>query len=198
LFAIGREPNTSTLNLEKAGIKLDGKGNIPVDAYQNTTTPNLYAVGDVCGKALLTPVAIAAGRHLAHRLFNNEPERKLCYENIPTVVFSHPPIGTVGLTQAEAEAEHGKDNVRVYESTFTNMYYAMLTDKPKTYMKLVCKLPEETIVGLHVLGLGADEMLQGFAVAVASGATKKAFDATVAIHPTSAEEFVTMNWGLSI
>ncbi|KAL5256581.1 hypothetical protein ACHWQZ_G011731 [Mnemiopsis leidyi] len=198
LFAIGRHPLTENLGLDKAGVNTDNRGHILVDEYQQTSAERVYAVGDVCGKALLTPVAIAAGRHLSHRLFNKEADRKLDYKNIPTVVFSHPPIGTIGLTQAEAEEKYGAENIRIYQSKFTNMYFAMTTRKPKTYMKLICKLPEEQIVGLHVVGLGADEMLQGFSVAVVSGATKKQFDSTVAIHPTSAEEFVTMNWGLSV
>ncbi|XP_063674800.1 glutathione reductase, mitochondrial-like isoform X2 [Bolinopsis microptera] len=197
MFAIGRHANTETLGLDKTGVNTDSRGQILVDEFQQTSAEGVYAVGDVCGKALLTPVAIAAGRHLSHRIFNSEPDRKLSYENIPTVVFSHPPIGTVGLTQAEAEEKYGAANIKIHQSTFTNMYFAMTTRKPKTYMKLICEGTEEKIVGLHVMGLGADEMMQGFSIAVVAGATKKQFDSTVAIHPTSAEEFVTMNWGLS-
>eukprot|EP01097_Dermamoeba_algensis_P009596 TRINITY_DN680_c0_g1_i2.p1 TRINITY_DN680_c0_g1~~TRINITY_DN680_c0_g1_i2.p1 ORF type:complete len:471 (+),score=109.40 TRINITY_DN680_c0_g1_i2:55-1413(+) len=191
LFAIGRLPNVE-IGLEAAGVKLNDHGFIAVDKFQNTNVPNVYALGDVCGKALLTPVAIAAGRRLSDRLFGNKPEAHLDYDNIPTVVFSHPTIGTVGLTEDEAVHKYGKDKIKVYKSVFTNMYHALTTRKTKTAMKLVCVLPEEKIVGLHVIGLGADEMLQGFAVAVKMGATKKDFDNTVAIHPTAAEEFVTM------
>lgn len=192
LWAVGRHPLTKSLGLEHVGVKTDDKGNIVVDAYQNTATPNIYALGDVCGRALLTPVAIAAGRRLAHRLFNNESTLKLDYDNIATVVFSHPPIGTIGLTEAEAIAKFGGDNVKTYQSSFTNMYFAMTERKEKTMMKLVCAGPEEKVVGLHMQGLGCDEMLQGFSVAIKMGATKAQFDDTVAIHPTSSEELVTM------
>lgn len=192
LWAIGRVPLTANIGLEKLGIKMDKVGHIIVDEYQNTSASKIYALGDVCGKALLTPVAIAAGRRLAHRLFDNKPNLKLDYSNIATVVFSHPPVGTVGLTQAEAEEKYGKENIKIYKSEFTPMYYAVTTRKEKCQMKLVCALPDEKIVGLHMVGQGVDEMLQGFSVAIKMGATKAQFDDTVAIHPTSAEELVTM------
>ncbi|XP_060065480.1 glutathione reductase, mitochondrial-like [Ylistrum balloti] len=192
LFAIGRNPNTQGLNLEKQGVKLDSKGHIIVDAFQNTDAKNIYALGDVCGKALLTPVAIAAGRRLAHRLFDNKPDLKLDYNNIATVVFSHPPTGTIGLTEEEARTKYGDDKIKIYSSVFTPMYYAVTQTKHKCSMKLVCLLPEEKVIGLHMVGQGVDEMLQGFSVAIKMGATKKQFDDTVAIHPTSAEELVTM------
>jgi len=193
IWAIGRAPNTLDLGLEKLGMDLTAKGEIVADEYQNTNLPNFYALGDVCGKALLTPVAVAAGRHLAHRLFNNETERKLDYDNIATVVFSHPTIGTVGLSEKEARSKYGDDKIKTYESKFVNMFYSVGDQhKPKTAMKLVCLLPEERVVGLHIIGLGTDEMLQGFSVAIKMGATKKDFDSTVAIHPTSSEELVTM------
>jgi glutathione reductase (NADPH) len=164
---------------------------VRTDALQQTRVPGLYAIGDVTGRAALTPVAIAAGRRLSDRLFDAQRERKLDYDNIPTVIFSHPPIGTVGLSEAEARVRHG-DAVRVYTSGFVPMYHSMTTRKPRTEMKLVTVGPEQRIVGLHVIGDGADEMLQGFAVAIRMGATKRDFDDTVAIHPTSAEELVTM------
>lgn len=192
ILAIGRVPNTDTLGLGELGLNLDSKGHILVDEFQNTSRPGVYALGDVCGKALLTPVAIAAGRKLAHRLFDDKTDLKLDYHNIPTVVFSHPPIGTVGLTQEQAEEKYGKDNIKIYKTAFTNMYHAVTKRKTGTMMKLVCLLPEEKIIGLHILGIGCDEMLQGFSVAVKMGATKKDFDDTVAIHPTSSEELVTM------
>lgn len=192
LFAIGRNPSTPGLNLEKQGVKLDSKGHIIVDAYQNTDAKNIYALGDVCGRALLTPVAIAAGRRLAHRLFNNEHDLKLDYNNIATVVFSHPPTGTIGLTEEEARTKYGDDKIKIYSSTFTPMYYSVTSEKHKCSMKLICLLPEEKVIGLHMVGQGVDEMLQGFAVAIKMGATKKQFDDTVAIHPTSSEELVTM------
>ncbi|XP_032068554.1 glutathione reductase, mitochondrial isoform X1 [Thamnophis elegans] len=192
LWAIGREPNTEDLNLDQLNIKVDKAGHITVDEFQNTSKKGIYAVGDVCGKALLTPVAIAAGRKLAHRLFENKKDFKLDYTNIPTVVFSHPPIGTVGLTEAEAVNAYGKDNVKIYITSFVPMYHAITERKTKCVMKLVCATKQEKVVGLHMQGLGCDEMLQGFAVAVKMGATKADFDQTVAIHPTSSEEFVTL------
>lgn len=192
LWAIGRNPNTENIGLDKLGVDITNKNEIKVDEFQNTSRKNFYALGDVCGRALLTPVAIAAGRRLAHRLFNNEKDLKLDYDNIPTVVFSHPTIGTVGLTEAQAIAKYGAEKIKVYQSKFVNMFYAVQENKPKTAMKLVCLQPEEKIIGLHVIGMGCDEMLQGFSVAVKMGATKKDFDNTVAIHPTSSEEFVTM------
>ncbi|XP_030622066.1 glutathione reductase, mitochondrial [Chanos chanos] len=192
LWAIGREPNTNGLNLSQIGVDLDERGHIIVDEFQNTTRKGVYAVGDVCGKALLTPVAIAAGRKLAHRLFEGKADSKLDYSVIPTVVFSHPPIGTVGFTEDEAVKSWGKEKVKVYTTSFTPMYHAITTRKTQCVMKLVCVGEEEKVVGLHMQGQGCDEMLQGFAVAVKMGATKADFDQTVAIHPTSSEELVTM------
>jgi glutathione reductase (NADPH) len=191
IWAVGRAPNTQDLNLAATGIEVSEGGYIPTDDYQNTNVPGVYAVGDVTGRAQLTPVAIAAARRLSDRLFNNMPERKLDYTNIPTVMFSHPPIGTVGLTEDEARAVHG-DAVKVYQTGFTAMYHAISAHKQRTAMKLVCVGAEERIVGCHIIGTGADEMLQGFAVAIKLGARKRDFDNTVAIHPTSAEELVTM------
>ncbi|XP_046879047.1 glutathione reductase, mitochondrial [Hypomesus transpacificus] len=192
LWAIGREPNTAGLNLSQMGVDIDEKGHIVVDEYQNTNRQGIYAVGDVCGKALLTPVAIAAGRKLAHRLFEGQTESKVDYSNIPTVVFSHPPIGTVGLTEEEAVKIRGKENIKTYTTSFTPMYHAVTTRKTQCVMKLVCEGKEEKVVGLHMQGMGCDEMLQGFAVAMKMGATKADFDKTIAIHPTSSEELVTM------
>ena len=149
-------------------------------------------MGDVTGRFELTPVAIAAGRRLADRLFGGQPEAKLDYVDIPTVIFSHPPIGSVGLSEADAVARFGEENVTVFAARFTNLYYSVLDQKPQTSMKLVTVGPEQRVVGVHVFGLAADEMLQGFAVAVRLGATKADFDRTVAIHPTAAEELVTM------
>lgn len=191
IWAVGRAPNTQDLNLAAAGVVMTKEGYVPTDAYQNTNVAGVYAVGDVTGRAQLTPVAIAAARRLSDRLFNNMPERKLDYENIPTVMFSHPPIGTVGLSEEQARAEHG-DAVKVYQTGFTAMYNAISSHKQRTAMKLVCVGAEEQIVGCHIIGPGADEMLQGFAVAIKMGARKRDFDNTVAIHPTSAEELVTM------
>jgi glutathione reductase (NADPH) len=191
LWAIGRRPRTAGIGLEAAGVATDDAGFIPTDDYQNTNVDGVYALGDVTGRAALTPVAIAAGRRLADRLFGDQPERHLDYDLIPTVVFSHPPIGTVGLTEAQARATHG-DTVKVYQTRFTAMYHALAPHPVATAMKLVCVGAQEKVVGCHVIGPGADEMLQGFAVAIRMGATKRDFDDTVAIHPTSAEELVTL------
>jgi glutathione reductase (NADPH) len=191
IWAIGRKPNTEDLNLSAAGVEVDKQGYIVTDEFQNTSVAGIYAVGDVTGRAQLTPVAIAAARRLGDRLFNNQPTRKLEYENIPTVMFSHPPIGTVGLTEEQARQQHG-EAVKVYQTRFTAMANAFTERQPVTAMKLVTVGAREKIVGVHIIGQGADEMLQGFAVAVKMGATKADFDNTVAIHPTSAEELVTL------
>lgn len=192
IWAIGRGPNSHDIGLEHAGVDVDADGHIAVDDYQNTNIPGIYAVGDVTGRAELTPVAIAAGRRLADRLFGGESDRHLDYENIPTVVFAHPPVGAVGLSEQAARERFGDAAIKVYESRFKALYYGVLEHKVGSYMKLVCAGDEERVVGVHIIGLGADEMLQGFAVAVRMGATKRDFDDTVAIHPTSAEELVTM------
>ena len=192
ICAIGRVPAVEGLGLERAGVKLDAYSFIETDKYQVTSIPGIYAVGDVTGRAQLTPVAIAAGRRLSDRLFGGQPDRHLDYNNIPTVVFGHPPIGTVGLTEDAARAQFGDAGVTVFRSGFVPMYHAMTTRKPRTDMKLVTVGPQKRVVGVHVIGPGADEMIQGFAVAVRMGATKQDFDDTVAIHPTSSEELVTM------
>lgn len=191
IWAIGRAANTAELALEKTGVELDEQGLVAVNDYQDSNVEGIYAVGDVTGKFALTPVAIAAGRRLADRLFGGQPDRHLDYHNIPTVVFSHPPIGSVGLSETAAR-EHYGESVQVFTHHFIASYYGMLDHKSTSCMKLVCTGDENRIVGAHVIGKGADEMLQGFAVAVRMGATKRDFDDTVAIHITSAEEFVTM------
>jgi len=191
IWAIGRTPNTRHLELEAAGLGTDAFGFIQTDEFQNTAVDGIYAVGDVTGREQLTPVAIAAARRLADRLFNNQPERKLEYQNIPTVIFSHPPIGTVGMTESQARELHG-DAVKIYQTRFTSMQYAFSKRAVHTAMKLVTVGAREKVIGCHILGPGADEMLQGFAVAIRMGACKQDLDDTVAIHPTSAEELVTM------
>jgi glutathione reductase (NADPH) len=191
LWAIGRGANVAGLDLRSAGVRQGGDDFIMTDEFQNTNISGIHAIGDVTGRAALTPVAIAAGRRLSDRLFNGEKDRRLDYNSIATVVFTHPPIGTVGLTESEARAKYG-DAVKAYVADFTPMYHALTTRKTHTDMKLVCVGPEQKIVGCHVIGTGADEMMQGFAVAIRMGATKRDFDDTVAIHPTSAEELVTM------
>lgn len=192
LFAGGRLPNTNNLGLENTQVQLTEKGFIKVDKFQNTTAEGVYAVGDVIGKIDLTPVAIAAGRRLSERLFNGKEQLYLDYENVPTVIFTHPPIATIGLSEEAAIEKYGAEHLKVYRSRFTPMYFALNSYRQKCEMKLVCYGEEEQIVGLHAIGIGVDEMLQGFAVAVKMGATKADFDNTMAIHPTGSEEFVTM------
>ena len=191
IWATGREPNVAGLNLSAAGIKTARDSAILVDDYQCTNLPHIFAVGDVTGRVQLTPVAIAAGRRLADRLFNGMTDRRLEYHTIPTVIFTHPPTGTVGLTEAEARAEYGTA-VKIYRTRFTPMFYALSAERGFCEMKLFVVGDDERIVGCHIFGEGADEMLQGFAVAIRMGATKQNFDDTVAIHPTAAEELVTM------
>lgn len=191
IWATGRKPNTADLGLDKTSIETNQRGFITTDDYQNTSVKNVYAVGDVTGRAALTPVAIAAGRRLADRLFNQETNAKLDYDLIPSVVFSHPPIGTVGLSEEQARELHG-DDVKIYQSRFINMYYAPTEHKPPTVVKLVTTGAKEKVVGCHIIGFQADEIIQGFAVAVNMGATKKDFDDTMAIHPTAGEELVTL------
>lgn len=191
VWAVGRTANTGSLDLDKAGVTMDADGFIPVDSWQKTNVDHVFALGDVTGAIALTPVAIAAGRRLADRLYGGMTDRKLDYSLIPTVIFSHPPIGTVGQTEDEARAQYG-DDLKIYRSRFNPMRYALSEHKVPCTMKLITAGADEKIVGCHVIGDGADEMLQGFAVAIKMGATKAQFDETVAIHPTSAEEFVTM------
>lgn len=192
LWAIGRHANTQNLNLEAAGVTLTDKGFIQVDAYQNTNTPGIYALGDVTGEKELTPVAIKAGRTLAERLFNGQTQAKMDYSTIPTVIFAHPAIGTVGYTEKAAIQEFGSDQVKTYTSTFASMYTAVTQHRQPVKLMLVTQGEDEKVIGLHGIGYGVDEMIQGFAVAIKMGATKADFDATVAIHPTGSEEFVTM------
>ncbi|MDA0797018.1 MAG: glutathione-disulfide reductase [Proteobacteria bacterium] len=192
IWATGRAPNTRTLNLDNIGVETTRSGHVVVNKYQETNVAGIYAVGDITGHHELTPVAIAAGRRLADRLFNGQEDRYLNYENIPTVIFSHPPVGTVGVTENEAIKKFGVQNVRVYESSFKPMHFAFNPNGAECLMKLVVAGPEEKVVGCHGIGLGMDEMMQGFAIAVRMGATKKDFDDTVAIHPTISEEMVTM------
>ena len=199
LVAVGRTPSTARLGLEAVGVKTTATGHIKVDPFEATSNPSILAIGDATTTGHeLTPVAIAAGRRLADRLFGNEPRARLEYDKVPTVVFSHPPIGCVGLTEVQARARYGDASIRVKMARFSSMVYALCPPeaKVKTALKLVLCGPEERIVGLHCIGPYSDEMLQGFAVAVRMGATRRDFEATVAIHPSIAEELVTFGgWG---
>ena len=192
IWTIGRAANTSGFGLEKTGVKLTEKGTIYSDEFENTSVPGIYALGDVTGKLDLTPVAVKAGRQLSERLFNNKADAKLDYTDVATVVFSHPVIGSVGLTEEKAIAKYGEENITVYKSSFTPMYTALGENRQPSTMKLVTLGEDEKIIGLHGIGYGVDEMIQGFSVAIKMGATKADFDNTVAIHPTGSEEFVTM------
>jgi glutathione reductase (NADPH) len=190
IWAVGRTPNTAGLNLQAAGVDHHNNGIVPTDEFQNTNVPGVYAIGDITGRIPLTPVAIAAGRRLADRLFNDQPLSRVDYENVPSVVFSHPPVAMVGLTEPQARERHTK--IRVYRTEFTPMRYALSSHRVSTAMKLICAGVEERVVGIHLIGDNVDEMLQGFAVAIKMGVTKADFDNTIAIHPISAEELVTM------
>jgi glutathione reductase (NADPH) len=192
IWAIGRAPNTRDLGLEHTAVTIADGGHVVVDEFQATREPGVYALGDVTGQAELTPVAIAAGRRLADRVFDGQAGRKLSYDVVPTVIFSHPPIGTIGLSEQAAKTRYGAAEIRTYTADFVPMFHALTDAKPKTAMKLVTVGAEERIIGCHVIGPGADEMTQGFAVAMTMGACKRDFDDTIAIHPTSAEELVTM------
>lgn len=187
IWTIGRAANTSGFGLEKTGVKLTEKGTIYSDEFENTSVPGIYALGDVTGKLDLTPVAVKAGRQLSERLFNNKADAKLDYTDVATVVFSHPVIGSVGLTEEKAIAKYGAENIKVYKSSFTPMYTALGDNRQPSTMKLVTLGEDEKIIGLHGIGYGVDEMIQGFSVAIKMGATKADFDNTVAIHPTGSE-----------
>ncbi|MDP1604328.1 MAG: glutathione-disulfide reductase [Legionella sp.] len=192
IMAVGRSPRTVDLNLEGIGLQTDKRGLIKVDPFQNTNIEGIYAIGDVIDAPALTPVAIAAGRRLCDRLFGGQKDAHLSYDNIPSVVFSHPPVGSVGLSEADAVAKFGAEHINVYKTRFNPMIDALSEEKTPTAMKLVTQGLEEKIIGVHIIGYSADEMLQGFGVAVKMGACKRDFDNTVAIHPTSSEELVTM------
>lgn len=192
IWAIGRKANVSGFGLEKTGVELTKGGFIKTDAYENTSVDGIYALGDVNGKLELTPVAVKAGRQLSERLFNNKPNAKMDYKDVATVIFSHPAIGSIGYSEEKATEVFGADKIKVYRSTFTPMYTALGNHRQPSKMKLVTLGEDEKIIGLHGIGYGVDEMVQGFSVAIKMGATKEDFDNTVAIHPTGAEEFVTM------
>ncbi len=190
LAATGREPNIASLGLENTAVELNGKA-IAVDAWSQTTEPNIFAVGDVTDRINLTPVAIAEGRAFADTHFGGMT-RQMAYDNVATAVFTTPEAGTVGMTEEEAIAEYGEDRIKVYRARFRAMYYVLPGRDEKTLMKLVVDKETDKVLGAHMVGEHAGEIIQGIAIAVKMGATKADFDATVAIHPSSAEEFVTM------
>ena len=191
IWAVGRRPLTDGIGLEQTGVELDDRGYVVVDKFQQSNVAGVYAIGDVTGQVQLTPVAIAAGRRLSDRVFGGMEGRHLDYTNVPTVIFSHPPIGSIGLTETAAREQYG-DDVKVYTSSFIPLYYGICDHKIRAAMKLITVGAEERVVGCHMIGAGSDEILQGFAVAVKMGACKQDLDDTVAIHPTCAEELVTM------
>lgn len=189
LFATGRTPNTQELKLDAAGIDIDKRGHVVVDEWQATSREGVYAVGDLTAQPQLTPVAIAAARRLMDRLFGGDADSKLELPQVPTVVFAHPPIGSVGLSEEAAREAHG-DAVKVYRAEFRPMQQALSDGHRRCLFKLVCTGDDERVVGLHLIGPSSDEILQGFAVAMRMGMRKRDLRDTLAIHPTSAEEVV--------
>lgn len=194
IWSIGRHPLSKTLNLDTVGIKTDERGLVITNEYHTTNVSNIHSCGDIVGKVELTPVAIAAGRRLSNRLFGGPKfsHDKLNFNNIPSVVFAHPEVGSIGLSEPEAKKKFGEGNLKIYNSSFSSIYYAPLDPKDPTVYKLICTGKEEKVVGLHIVGDHSAEILQGFGAAIKMGATKADFDNVVAIHPTSAEEIVTM------
>ncbi len=191
VYAVGRRPRTESLGAETVGLELGPHGEIVCDDNGATSVPSIFAVGDVTGRKALTPVAIQAARLLADRLFGGS-DATMRYEGIPTAVFCDPPIATVGLTEAEAIARYGEDEVRIFKAAFTPLFHTLTRRKPRTLVKMVVRRSDDRVLGCHMLGRDAPEIIQGLAVAMAAGATKADFDQTVGIHPTSAEEFVTL------
>jgi len=184
--------------LDKTDIKQDERGFIIADEWEETTQKGVFSFGDINNKLALTPVAVRAGRKFSDRVFGNHAGAKMDYDNVPSVIFSHPPVGTIGLSEEAVEKKIAKmqlpSPLKVYETHFHSLYYGMMDpkDKSPTHMKIVCVGKEEKVVGLHLVGDGVDEMLQGFGVAIKMGATKADFDNVTAIHPTSSEEIVTI------
>ena len=189
MFATGRRPNTRGLGLEEAGVEVNDSGAVAVDGYSRSAAPSIYAIGDCTDRRMLTPVAIAEGRAVAETLFNGNP-MKPDYTNVPSAVFSLPTVGTVGLTEAAARERCGK--IDVYKTTFRPLKHTLTGREEMTMMKLVVDRATDRVVGCHMVGPEAGEIIQGLAVALTCGATKAQFDATIGIHPTAAEEFVTM------
>ena len=189
LYATGRRPNTADLGLETAGVELNDKGAIAVDDEYRSSVPSIYAIGDVTDRFNLTPVATAEGTALANNLFNNQ-SRRVDYRDIPTCIFSQPNLGTVGLTEEQARQEY--PNVDIYKSRFTSLKHTLTGNNEKTLMKMIVDRDTDRVLGVHMVGADAGETIQGIGIALKAGATKATFDATIGIHPTAAEEFVTM------
>ena len=189
MFATGRRPNTAKLGLEHAGVKLAADGAVIVDKFSRSTVESIYAIGDVTNRINLTPVATAEAMWLARTLFRGEPT-PIDHENVPTAVFSNPNVATVGLSEEKARERYGE--VDIYKAVFRALKVVMSDNAQKTYMKLVVDRASQRVLGAHMVGADAGEIIQGVAIAVKLGATKAQFDATIGIHPTAAEEFVTM------
>jgi glutathione reductase (NADPH) len=192
LWAVGRTPNTDALGLGEVGVALDAVGRVQVDAFQNTSVPGITAIGDVIGRHALTPVAVAAGHALAQRLFGGEPQSRFDYAVIPSVVFAEPPLGGVGLTERAARERHG-DAVRIHAGSYVPLQLMVAGHDERSMVKLVCVGEDERVLGIHALGPGADELLQGFAVALRLGLRRRDLKSSVAIHPTAAEEVVLLH-----
>lgn len=191
LFATGRKPNTHDIGLETVGVKLGAKQEVIVNKDNQTNVPSIYAVGDVIDRITLTPVALAEGHALADRLFGGMPNRYISYENVPTAVFSNPNLAYVGLTESEAHAKYG-DDIDIYASTFRTMKMVLAEEQTKSMLKVIVRRSNDKVIGVKMIGAEAGEIVQGFATAMIAGATKADFDNTIGIHPTVAEEFVTM------
>jgi glutathione reductase (NADPH) len=189
LFATGRKPNTAGLGLEAAGVKLAADGAVIVDNYSKSSVDSIHAIGDVTNRLNLTPVATAEGMALAKTLFGGTPT-PVDHENVPTAIFAHPNIGSVGLSEEKARERHGK--IDIYKTAFRSLKHSMGRNEERIFMKLVVDAASQRVLGAHMLGPDAGEVIQGIAIAVKLGATKAQFDATIGIHPTAAEEFVTL------
>lgn len=189
MYATGRTPNSTGFGLEALGVALDSEGAIKVNSDYQTNVPSIYALGDVTDRVNLTPVAIAEGMALVNKLYVMQP-RPVDYDNIPTAVFSQPTIGTVGLTEAQAREKY--PDIDIYKASFTPMKNTLSDMDEKTLMKMIVVRSTDRVVGMHMVGTDAPEIIQGMAVAIRAGATKAVFDSTIGIHPTAAEEFVTM------
>lgn len=189
MYATGRAPNVAGLGLETAGVKLNAKGAVAVDPYSQTNVPNIYAVGDVTDRAALTPIAIREGQAFAETVFNNNPIA-VDHSIIATAVFSQPELGTIGLSEADARAKYGE--LDIYKTSFRAMKHTMTGRHEKTFMKLIVDTASQRVLGVHLMGPSSGEIIQAIAIAVTMGATKKQFDQAVAVHPTAAEELVTL------